>query len=194
MGFPSIAAVAAAIIYFAPLYLEGLAANWEIVVFIVGIILVMVEVFAIPGFGVAGVSGIILIVLSLSFSMVGNVGFTFSAEQGETLFNSLMIVIIASTAGVILSFSLAKRMLTSRTLDFALNTVLKKEEGFVSSTNKNLEYIGKTGIARTVLRPGGKVEIDNEVFDAVAETRFIEKGTEVIVTRYQNSQLFVKEA
>jgi membrane-bound serine protease (ClpP class) len=193
MGFPSIAAVAAAIIYFAPLYLEGLAANWEIVVFIVGIILVMVEVFAIPGFGVAGVSGIILIVLSLSFSMVGNVGFTFSAEQGETLFNSLMIVIIASTAGIILSFSLAKRVLTSRTLDFALNTVLKKEEGFVSSTNKNLEYIGKTGIARTVLRPGGKVEIDNEVFDAVAETRFIEKGTEVIVTRYQNSQLFVKE-
>lgn len=193
MGFPSIAAVAAAIIYFAPLYLEGLAANWEIAIFIVGIILVMVEVFAIPGFGVAGISGILLILLGLTFSMVGNVGFTFTTAQGEKLFSSFMIVIIATSASVILSFSLAKKMFTSRKLGFALNTTLDKNEGFVSSENKTTNLIGMKGTARTVLRPGGKVEIDNEVYDAVAETRFIEKGTEVIVTRYVNAQLFVKE-
>ena len=193
MGFPSIAAVTAALIYFAPLYLEGLAANWEIAVFIVGLILVMVEVFAIPGFGVAGISGILLIVLSLSFSMVDNVGFTFSMEQGEKLFTAFMIVIIATTAGVFLSFFLARKMLTSQKLKFALNTVLDKNEGFISSENTTNSMVGRTGIAYTVLRPGGKVEIDNEIFDAVAETSFLEKGTPVIVTRYVNAQLFVRK-
>ncbi len=56
IGFPLAAAGIAAVLYFAPLYLEGLAENWEIVLFVAGVILLMIEVFAIPGFGVAGVS------------------------------------------------------------------------------------------------------------------------------------------
>ncbi|MFA7138639.1 MAG: NfeD family protein, partial [Bacteroidales bacterium] len=192
-GFPSIAAVTAALIYFAPLYLEGLAAHWEIAIFIVGIILVMVEIFALPGFGVAGISGILLIMLGLSFSMVGNVGFSFSAEQIEILFTSIMVVLIATTTSVVLSFFLTKKLLTSKNLHFALNTVLDKNEGFTSSENIQSELIGSTGIARTVLRPGGKIEINQVVYDAVAETTFIEKGTPVVVTRYVNAQLFVKK-
>ncbi|HPE86082.1 MAG TPA: NfeD family protein [Bacteroidales bacterium] len=193
IGFPSIAAATAALIYFAPLYLEGLAAHWEIAIFIVGIILVMVEIFALPGFGVAGISGILLIMLGLSFSMVGNVGFSFSAEQIEILFTSIMVVLIATTTSVVLSFFLTKKILTSKNLHFALNTVLDKNEGFTSSENIQSELIGSTGIARTVLRPGGKIEINQVVYDAVAETTFIEKGTPVVVTRYVNAQLFVKK-
>ncbi len=193
LGFPSIASVAAAIIYFAPLYLEGLAANWEIAVFIVGIILVIVEVFAIPGFGVAGITGILMIVMGLSFSMVGNVGFSFTPMQGELLFEAIMIVIIATTASIILSFLLAKKIFSSRKWKFALHTTLDKKEGFISSQESTSTLIGNIGTARTVLRPGGKIEIDDEVYDAVAETHFIEKGTTVIVTRYVNAQLFVKK-
>ena len=50
IGFPLAASIVAALLYFAPLYLEGMAENWELIVFIVGIILIMVEIFAIPGF------------------------------------------------------------------------------------------------------------------------------------------------
>ncbi|GAI56184.1 unnamed protein product, partial [marine sediment metagenome] len=53
IGFPLGAALLAAILYFAPLYLQGLAENWELVLFVVGLILIGVEIFAIPGFGVA---------------------------------------------------------------------------------------------------------------------------------------------
>ncbi|MGW8316797.1 MAG: NfeD family protein, partial [Bacteroidales bacterium] len=62
IGFPLAAAILAALLYFAPLYLEGLAENWELILFIVGVILIMVEIFAIPGFGVAGVAGIIAMI------------------------------------------------------------------------------------------------------------------------------------
>lgn len=191
LGFPSIAAIIAAIVYFAPLYLEGLAANWEIIIFIVGVILMMLEIFAIPGFGVAGISGIILMVLGLSFSMVDNVGFSLAEGQGEVLFTSFFIVIISTTVGIILSFILAKRVLTSGNWNLALNTVMKQDDGFSSGEMSYKSLIGRTAIAKTVLRPGGKIEINDEVYDAVSETSFIAKDTEVIVTRYENAQLFV---
>ena len=75
VGFPLAAAILAATIYFAPLYLEGIAENWEIALFIVGIILIGVEIFALPGFGVAGISGLFLAVTGLSLAMVDNIDF-----------------------------------------------------------------------------------------------------------------------
>ena len=62
VGFPIIASIIAAILYFVPYYLNGLAANWEIILFFVGVVLLIVEIFIIPGFGIAGISGIILMV------------------------------------------------------------------------------------------------------------------------------------
>ncbi len=75
IGFPLGVAVLGAILYFAPLYLEGLAQNWEIIVFILGIVLLLVEIFAIPGFGVTGIAGTILIVIGLTLAMVDNIVF-----------------------------------------------------------------------------------------------------------------------
>lgn len=66
IGFPLAIAIAAALLYFAPLYIEGLAANWEILIFIIGLVLIALEIFVIPGFGVAGVSGIVLVLAGLT--------------------------------------------------------------------------------------------------------------------------------
>jgi len=73
----------------------------------------------------------------------------------------------------------------------ALNTVQHVSEGFVSVETSLFALKGKTGIAQTVLRPGGKVLIDHEVYDAVAENGFIEKGSEIKVTRVESAQLYV---
>src|SRR5690606_1414167 len=59
VGFPLGVAILAAVLYFAPLYLEGLAEHWEILLFVIGLILVAVELFVLPGFGIAGISGIL---------------------------------------------------------------------------------------------------------------------------------------
>ena len=70
IGFPLGVAILAAILYFAPLYLEGLAAHWEIAVFIVGLILMALEIFVIPGFGVTGILGAIFIFTGLVLSLI----------------------------------------------------------------------------------------------------------------------------
>ena len=72
LGAPLFAGIIAAFLYFAPLYMDGLAANWEILVFVIGIILLIAEIFFIPGFGVTGALGIIFIVTSLTLSLIAN--------------------------------------------------------------------------------------------------------------------------
>jgi membrane-bound serine protease (ClpP class) len=63
-------------LYFAPLYAEGLAAHWEILLFITGLVLVILEIFVVPGFGVTGISGIVLIMTGLTLAY-DNINFDF---------------------------------------------------------------------------------------------------------------------
>jgi membrane-bound serine protease (ClpP class) len=85
IGFPLAIAVLAAIAYFAPLYLDGLAANWEILLFVIGLVLIGLEIFVVPGFGITGISGIILTTFSLVISMVRNVNFDFTMSGSDEL-------------------------------------------------------------------------------------------------------------
>lgn len=192
IGFPLVAAVIAALLYFAPLYLEGLADNWEIVIFVVGVILIMVEIFAIPGFGVAGISGIILIVSGLMLSMIGNVGLDFRPVAIEAVVQAFFIVIIAIFLALIGSFWISKKLFTSTIFGhLALDAEQHKEEGFSVSNNRYSGMIGKEGIAHTVLRPAGKVKLEGDIYDATALTGYIEKGAPVKVMKYETGQLFV---
>jgi membrane-bound serine protease (ClpP class) len=194
VGFPLAAALFAAILYFAPLYLEGLAENWELVLFFVGIVLIGVEIFAIPGFGVAGISGIILMVTGLTLSMVDNIVFKFDGMAGfEAILKSLFIVVISGLVSFILSLYLSKKLFTSRTFPhLALNTVQNTMNGFVGVESKiQKELIGKKGIAHTILRPSGKVIIDGEIYDAKSETGYVEKGDPVKVIRDETGQIYV---
>ena len=192
IGFPIAASVLAAIIYFAPLYIEGLAEHWEIVIFIVGVILIAVEIFAIPGFGIPGILGIIFIVTGLTLSMTGNIGFDFTGIELTGLIKSFFIVIIAMFLSILMSFYFGRKVLTTTTFGhLALDSVQDKGRGFTSSINSYKKMVGEKGIAFTVLRPAGKVKIGDEIFDATAETGFIDKGDKIKVTGYQTSQLFV---
>lgn len=192
LGFPSAAAVLAALLYFAPLYLEGLAEHWEIILFIIGVILIAVEIFAIPGFGVAGILGVVFIFTGLIFSLVGNVGFDFSPVGVEPFMKAFFIVIAASFIAIIGSIYLTRKLLTTTALGhLALDTVQNKDSGYTTKVNKYAEVVGKTGIAYTDLRPAGKVQIGEDVFDANAETGYITKGSTVRVVNYHIGGLFV---
>jgi membrane-bound serine protease (ClpP class) len=196
VGFPLAAATLAAIVYFAPLYIEGLAANWEILIFIIGVILLLVELFAIPGFGVAGISGIILIVTGLTLSMIDNIGFNFTGVPFQGVVVAFFIVIIASFFSLIGSFFLTRKLFGGHTMfgDLALLTTQQSNEGYVSSDAHYTEMKGTEGIAFTMLRPAGKVEIEDQIFDAVAEAGFIDRGDKIRVVKYENAQLIVRKA
>lgn len=192
IGFPIAASALAAVIYFAPLYIEGLAEHWEIVMFIVGVILIAVEIFAIPGFGVPGILGVIFIVAGLTLSMTGNIGFDFTGIELTGLVKSFFIVVIAAFLSILLSFYFGRKVLTTTTFGhLALDSIQEKDKGFTSSDNAYKNMLGKSGIAFTVLRPAGKVKIGDEIYDASAEAGYIEKGDKIKVTGYQTSQLFV---
>jgi len=194
IGFPIIAAVAGAIFYFAPLYLEGLAANWEILIFVAGIALLLVEIFAIPGFGVAGISGIVLMVTGLALSLIDNVVFDFSGVGFAGLFKSFAFVIFFFFLALVLSIWIGSRLLIKSPLAFlALNQVQERSEGFVGVDLRLSALVGKEGTAYSILRPSGKVMIEGQVYDAIAESSWIQKGQKISVVRVEATQLYVKE-
>jgi membrane-bound serine protease (ClpP class) len=193
IGFPLAAAGVAALFYFAPLYLEGLAENWEMLLFLAGMILLILEIFVIPGFGVAGISGIALMVTGLTLSLVDNAVFRLEGLDAlRHLIKALMTVLISLFMAFMLFILGSKRFAYSKAFKgFALETTERKDEGFIGIDARQKEMTGKTGIAHTILRPSGMVEIEGEIFDAVAEIGYIEKGEPVKVIRDEAGQLYV---
>jgi membrane-bound serine protease (ClpP class) len=199
IGFPLAAAGFGALLYFAPLYLEGMAENWHLVIFIIGIILVLVEIFAIPGFGVTGILGITGIVTGLAFVMIDKIVFKFgpSSDGVREIVSAFAVVVVAMLTSFFLSLWLSSKLFSPNRLfgSLALETAENKSEGFVSfDTEKQKMLVGKTGVAHTILRPSGKVIIDGEVYQAVAETGYILKGSPVKVRREEQGQLYVVAA
>jgi membrane-bound serine protease (ClpP class) len=195
IGFPLGAAVIAAVLYFAPLYLEGLAENWEMVIFMIGIILIALEVFVIPGFGIAGIGGIMLVMAGLVLSMVDNIIFDFEFHSTQALIiilKSFVIVSVSIFLSFILSLYLSKKALTSKAFSWiVLDSTQKKEDGFVGVDSKQKDLIGKTGEASTNLRPSGKVEIEDDYYDAISEIGFISRGDKIKIIDYRSGQVYV---
>ena len=204
IGFPLIAAITGAVLYFVPLYLEGFVQNWEIIFFIVGIILLAVEVFVLPGFGVAGVCGIILMVMTLSFAMIDN-DLVFSAGEGNfslvPLVKPLAIVLISSTTMLFLAIFLASRLYPSKAFSrIALKTSLSSgrdsegKEGYVGVDKENLDYlVGKAAIVANDLKPQGYVEIEGKIFQASIETGYAQRGEKVKIFRHEGGRLYCKK-
>jgi len=192
IGFPLAVALLSGILYFAPLYIDGLAANWEILLFVIGIILIGLEIFVVPGFGVTGISGIILVITGLTLSLLNNIDFDFQPVKNHEVSKALLTVI----GGVGLSFGLiiyiSSKIGTKGIFrKIALNKTLENESGYLGVPLEFKEIVGKSGIASTVLRPSGRISIEGKIYDAVSEEGFIEKGTEVNVIRYETGQLYV---
>lgn len=193
IGFPLIIALAAALLYFAPLYLEGLAAHWEILLFIAGIVLVFLEIFLFPGFGIAGISGIVLIITGLTLSLVDNISFRFESTEavGQLAKAFFTVVVSVFMAFVVALFGTRRFAFSGRMSGLSLGTVQDHKDGYISSDIRQKDMIGKTGIAWTMLRPSGRIEIDGEIYDAKAEISYIEKGAKIRVIRDEAGQLYV---
>ncbi len=191
LGFPTVAAIVSAALYFLPLYITGIAASWVIILFIVGLILVLLEIFVIPGTGITGILGGVAIFIAL----VGGLADSFS-EQSLTmgdLWNAILIVGIGIVMGIALIFYLTSKHGPKfiRRHSELLHSQ-KVEDGYIGVDTSLTNYVGREGVTKTVMRPGGKIEIDGNVFDAVTlNGGFIEEGVTVKVAKFENSQLYV---
>jgi len=194
VGFPIFAAITALIFYLVPYYLNGLAENWEIIALFVGVILIIVEVFVIPGFGVAGIAGITLTVGSMVLIMVNNDFFNFEMVPLNDIIVASLAIFGGLSGGVLLLFVGGVRFSQSGFFKrIALSDTQAQSEGYTSNFNNEGDLIGKTGTAYTVLRPSGKIMIDNQIYDAFSRGDYIEKGDSVKVVEIEGSTLKVRK-
>ncbi|MFZ9047023.1 MAG: NfeD family protein [Cyclobacteriaceae bacterium] len=193
IGFPIIAAIIAAVLYFTPYYLNGLAENWEIIMFIVGVVLLALEIFVIPGFGVAGVLGVIGTIGALTLVMVNNDGFDFQFIDPDKLFQAIATTLAGMMGSIIIMFFGGVRLANSKVIQrIALEDTQDTGSGFTSTVYKK-SLIGKAGTAFTILRPSGKVEIGDEIYDAYTRGEYIQKGDQIIVISNEGTSLKVKK-
>ena len=195
IGFPLAVAITAAVLYFAPLYLDGLAAYWEIAVFIIGIALILLELFIFPGFGVAGIGGILCVLFALITSMLNNDFFDFTPIIIPDLNQALLTVFLGLILGTALIIYLVSRIGTKGIFGrLSLAKEQTTDEGYVGVPTVQISIVGSEGIATTDLRPAGKIIIDGKHYDAVSQYGdFIEKGSSIIVTKYEATQLYVRK-
>lgn len=193
VGFPILASIVAVILYFVPNYLNGLAENWEIAIFILGIILIAVEVFVIPGFGVPGVLGLIFTLGSLVLVMLNNDVFDFSFVGADRILISIATVSAGLLGAFVLMFVGGIKLADSRFFKrVALQETQDAAEGFTSKPIPN-SMVGKKGKTYTVLRPAGKVDIDGIVYDAFTRGNYIGENIEIEVISDEGTSLKVKE-
>lgn len=193
VGFPIVAAVVALVLYLVPYYLNGLADNWEIIALFIGLALIGVEIFVLPGFGVAGIAGITLTIGSLILIMVNNDAFDFEFVPANDILLAVSAAFGGLLGGIALLFVAGGRLSDSKFFKrVALTETLDREHGYTSSFVKE-PMTGKRGIAHTVLRPGGKIIIDGQLYDAYTRGEYIEKGEEVEILSEETSSLKVKK-
>ena len=195
IGLPLVTAIVGALLYFAPGYVGHLAEHWEILMFVVGLILIGLEIFVIPGFGVCGISGIVIVVISLALAMVDNVEFhrwdgTFSLEP---VLMPLGIVIISSAAAVFGSVWLVRKLYPTRTFDhIALRQEMKASEGFTGVVSGLETLVGETVEVFSDMRPSGKVKTsDGRILEATLKFGgFASKGQTLKVLSAEQGRLY----
>jgi len=193
VGFPILAAIVGAILYFAPNYIEGLAANWEICLFILGIVLLAVEIFAFPGFGVFGILGIGCLITGLTLSLLQNDFFDFTFTPFTDIIGALITVCVPILLLLTIMVFFGQNILDNPVFRrLALQEVQDAKEGYTVEQTTLAEHIGKTGLAYTVLRPSGKVKINGRIYDAITDGNWIEPNTNIRVEGYKGSYLIVE--
>lgn len=189
VGFPGLVALIGIALFFAPHYLLGLVEFWEVAIFIIGVGLIVVE-FLMPGFGIAGVSGIVLVLVALLTSLVGNVGFSFppfSSFMPGIYTLAITLVLLVATA-----FATA-RMLpkAARVSELVLSPELSSMEGYTSAVS-HTEYLNRTGPAVTPLRPSGIMMIGDKRVDVITAAEYIDAGEIVRVVSVRGTRVEVR--
>lgn len=195
VGFPSAAAIIAAVLYFLPLYITGIASSWIILLFVLGVMLIVLEVFVVPGFGITGIAGITCICAAVILGLIEHYTFSLSHLNADAVWSSMVIFL----AGIFLAIGAIWYLTSShgpkwvrRHTELMLTQQVK--DGYIGVDMAPVNYIGLEGAAVTDMRPAGKVEINGEVLDAVATRGFIHAGARVRVMKYENAQIYVSEA
>lgn len=193
-GLPGIVGILCLGLVFFSQYLVGLADYTELLLLLIGVLLLGVEVFVLPGFGAAGISALVFIAAGLVLSFQGFVVPDPSLPwEGALLIKNLAQVLGAFMLAFVISLFMIR---------FVLPRVSKVVKGPYLSANLSQSHIdvttalgvkpGDTGMAHSFLRPSGKIMINNKKIDAITQGEFIDQGTRVIIDKIDQNRVIVK--
>ncbi|MCK5836883.1 MAG: serine protease [Desulfobacula sp.] len=193
-GLPGMVGILCLGLVFCNQYLVGLADYTELLLLLIGVLLLGVEVFVLPGFGVAGISGLLLIAAGLVLSFQGFV----VPDPSFPWEGKLMMKNLAQVLG---SFMLAF-FISLFMIRFVLPQFSKIVNGPYLDATLELSRVdvttalgvkpGDTGLAHTFLRPAGKIMINDKKIDAITRGDFIEQGTLVVIDKIDQNRVIVK--
>jgi len=178
MGVAAAIGVLAALLFFGSQWLTGLAGWWEVLLFLAGIALVLMELIT-PGFGFFGIAGALSILGSLFMALGGDL----------TALNILAISLIIALVGflILIRFLPQSRFWQKLILKEATTTA----SGYIG-VNDYQHFLGKQGRTVTMLRPAGIIDIDGQQLDVVADGRYIKAGTLVEVVSVSGNRIVVR--
>jgi membrane-bound serine protease (ClpP class) len=198
VGVPLMTALVGAVLYFAPAYLGHQAEHWEILLFAVGLILIAMEVFVIPGFGVCGVGGILLVIASLALAMVDNEIFREfdGAWNLRPIIKPLAIVTGSAAVALFGSMWLVSKLYATRSFDhIALRQAMNADEGFTGVVSGLESLVGCEVTVFTDMSPGGKVKTeDGHIFEATLKFGgYASKGEKLRVLSAEQGRLYCEK-
>jgi len=204
VGLPGLAAVICFAIIIGSKYLVGLA-NWvEVALFVVGVLLLMVEIFVLPGFGIAGFSGIMCILLGLFGMLIKNPPDRLPWPESDIAWADFTWGVVGLSSGfigfVVLAWLLTKYLpkfqflsglilvpaVAKRGTEFEVSMTIPPESETVSVN------VGDLGEVVSILRPTGKAKFGDAIVDCVAEGEFLDKGTKVEIIEIHGNRVIVK--
>jgi membrane-bound serine protease (ClpP class) len=198
-GIPGTAAIISFLLVFGSSFLLGRVGSLELILFILGMGLLVVEIFVLPGFGVMGVLGILFIAVSLVLSMQDFVIPSFDWEWSLLGRNALVVFLglIAAVVGIVVIALLGPktRLFDGITLKTQIDKTASEGSGWKNDGGVEWNFAdlaGKTGKAVTVLHPIGKAEFDGDFFQVEADASFVEAGGQIKVVRIQGNTIFVR--
>lgn len=194
LGFAAAVSVVATCLYILPMLISGTLASWIVVLLIIGLILIALEIFVIPGFGFCGITGIAAMIIALTAAIVPA---SDSADEGSTPLSEFVTPFIIVGAGILAALALVIWLTSSKGPVFIrrrseLMLSQKVSEGYIGVDMTPAMFVGHKAETVTDLRPAGKIRIDEKVYDAVSTGSFIDAGTRVRVVKYENAQLYVE--
>jgi membrane-bound serine protease (ClpP class) len=185
-GVPGTVGLVALVLYFGSHFMVGLAGVQELLLMMLGIVLILLEAFVIPGFGIAGILGIAFIMGGLVLSMLGK--FPTPADISRAIWITIGSLVLATIGAFALLKLLERRPFWSK---ISLASSEAKSSGFVSSA-KELELVGQTGVAITDLRPTGAGLFNNQRLDVITSGEYIEAGKTIKIVRDEGYRLIVE--
>lgn len=203
IGLPGLVGIIAFVILFGSKFLIGMANWWEIMLVVVGLALIAVEIFVIPGFGVAGISGILCTLFGLFAMMVGNAPDKLPIPQTDFDMDLLVKNLIGFSVGfagfLVAAFFLTKYMETIPLVNRLIVKAPPNDPGTPTIIPEPAEKsvlpvrIGQTGVAVTQLRPSGRVKIGGRKFDVVSKGTLIDADARVKVLEIEGNHIVVVE-